>query len=210
MLIGAIYCPKNKVREITNHIMELKEKHGIKRHCELKWTKISKSKESFYEELVQYFFIEDDLKFRAIVCDKTLLNHQAYNQTHDEWYHKIYYDMLKYIFTPIGSYNIFADIKDTNSYHNLQKVLYFLHIKFIDERGTVIKKIQPVRSYESTILQIADIITGALSYYYRNLDTNSAKLKIVNILKTKSVYGFDKSTPYAFTKFNLLIWDPSK
>ena len=31
------------------------------------------------------------------------------------------------------------------------------------------KKVQPIRSYEAPILQINDILIGALSYHYRNL-----------------------------------------
>ena len=48
MVIGAVYCPKNKVREITNNILDLKNKYGIGKYCELKWTKVSKSKEEFF------------------------------------------------------------------------------------------------------------------------------------------------------------------
>ena len=43
MVIGAVYCPKKKVKEITNYILELKKKYGINKFCELKWTKVSKS-----------------------------------------------------------------------------------------------------------------------------------------------------------------------
>ena len=113
MVIGAVYCPKKKIKEITNYILELKKKYGINKFCELKWTKVSKSKENFYDDLIKYFFIEDDLKFRAIVCDKRILNHELYNQTHDQWYHKMYYDMLRHILQPYKNYKIYIDIKDT-------------------------------------------------------------------------------------------------
>ncbi len=180
MVIGAIYCPKNKVKEITKYILDLKEKHKIKKFCELKWTKVSKSKEAFYEELIKYFFIEDDLKFRAIVCDKKILDHDTFHQTHDQWYHKMYYDMLKYIFNKPDSYNIYADIKDSYSYQNFQSVLYYLRLKIVDDNEKTILKMQPIRSYESTILQLTDVMIGAITYYYRNLNTNQSKLKIIS------------------------------
>ena len=210
MVIGAIYCPKNKVKEITEYICNLKEKYKVKKHCELKWTKISKSKEELYDELLKYFFIEDDLKFRAIICDKKKLNHEYYHQTHDQWYHKMYYEMLKYIFNKPDCYNIYADIKDTYSYQNFQDVLHYLRLKIIDENGRTILKMQPIRSYESTLLQLTDIIIGAISYYYRKIDTNQSKLKIIKTIKEKSIYGLNQSTPYMKDKFNIFIWNPRK
>jgi len=210
MVIGAVYCPKNKVRQITNYILELKKKYDISKFCELKWTKVSKSKEDFYNDLIKYFFIEDDLKFRAIVCDKRILNHELYKQTHDEWYHKMYYDMLKYIFNKPDSYNIYADMKDSYSYENFQNVLHYLRLNIVDENEQTIVKMQPIRSYESTILQLTDIIIGAMTYYYRKLDGNKSKLKLIDTIKEKSIYGIDRNTPYRKDKFNIFIWHPIK
>lgn len=210
MVIGAVYCPKNKVREITNNILDLKNKYGIGKYCELKWTKVSKSKEEFFNELIKYFFIEDDLKFRAIICDKRILNHKLYNQTHDEWYHKMYYDMLKYIFNKPDSYNIYADIKDSYSYENFQNVLHYLRLNIADENKETILKMQPIRSYESTILQLSDILIGAIAYYYRKLDGNNSKLKLIDTIIKYSRYGIDKNTPYKKDKFNIFIWVPVK
>ncbi len=210
MVIGAIYCPRNKVKEITKYILELKKNNNIKKFCELKWTKVSKSKEAFYNDLIKYFFIEDDLKFRAIVCDKRILDHDSFNQTHDQWYHKMYYDMLKYIFNKPDSYNIYADIKDSHSYQNFQNVLYYLRLKIVDDTEKTILKMQPIRSYESTLLQLTDIIIGSITYYYRKLNKNESKLKIIKTIQEKSIYGLDQNTPYKKDKFNIFIWDPNK
>ena len=65
---------------------------------------------------------------------------------------------------------------------------------------------QPIRSYEAPILQINDILIGALSFYYRNLSNNAVK---VNIIKEISKYyqnSFDLSSNYNNTKFNIFIW----
>lgn len=208
MVLGSIICPKQKVKEVTLYIKELKKKYGIKNHCELKWVKISPSKIDFYKELLNYFFIEDDLNFRGIICNKSILNHNKFNQTHDDWYYKMYYDMLKYIFIPENSYYIYADIKDTHSYSKLQILSNYLKFNMPDYNGKVIKNVQPIRSHESSLMQLSDILIGALSYYYRELNTSSAKLKIIDILKKKSRYGIDVTTPYHYRKFNLLVWNP--
>jgi hypothetical protein len=209
MIIGSIYCPKAKVQEISQYIKKLKNKYKIGDKSEIKWTKVSNNKIEFYTDLINYFFIEDDLSFRAIVCDKTELDHKKYNQTHDEWYHKMYYDMLKYIFSPNNTYNIYGDIKDNNSYKNFQKTLNFLRLNIVDSTGKTIKKMQPINSNESTILQMTDLIIGALAYFYRGLETSEAKLKVVELIQKQLPYSLGSSTPFGKQKFNVFIWEPN-
>lgn len=206
MLIGAVYCPKYKVKKVNEYIEHLKENYNLSDKIELKWNKIDKKTEKLYLDIINYFFNNDDLKFRVIVVDKSKLNHEKYNQTENDFYHKAYYDMLKYIIIPGNSYNIYPDIKDTNSYYYHQVMLDYLRIKMSDTNKKTIKKVQPIRSYEAPILQINDILIGALSYYYRNLSGNSVKLNIINEIKKLYQNDFDTSSYYSNTKFNIFIW----
>ena len=105
MVLGAVWCPLDKRREIAVRLREIKKKHGLSGSFEVKWTKISPAKREFYLDLVDYFFDNDDLHFRAlIVPDKTQLRHDAFpGQDHDTWYYKMYFDMLK------GSYVLAYD-----------------------------------------------------------------------------------------------------
>lgn len=206
MLIGAVYCPKYKVKKVNEYIEHLKENYNLSNKIELKWNKIDKKTEKLYLDIINYFFTNDDLKFRVIVIDKTTLNHEKYKQTENNFYHKAYYEMLKYIISPGNSYNIYPDIKDTNSYYYLQVMLEYLRFKMSDTNKKTIKKVQPIRSYESPILQINDILIGALSYYYRKLDSNKVKLNIINEIKKMYQNSFDTSSYYSNTKFNIFIW----
>ena len=65
MVLGAVWCPLEKSREIAVHIREIKQKHGIKPDFEVKWTKVSPAKKQFYLDLVDYFFDERDRKVQA-------------------------------------------------------------------------------------------------------------------------------------------------
>lgn len=206
MLIGAVYCPKYKVKKVNEYIEHLKENYNLSDKIELKWNKIDKKTEKLYLDIINYFFNNDDLKFRVIVVDKTKLNHKKYNQTENDFYHKAYYGMLKYIIIPGNCYNIYPDIKDTNSYYYHQVMLDYLRIKMSDTNKKTIKKVQPIRSYEAPILQINDILIGALSYYYRKLSGNSVKLNIINEIKKLYQNDFDTSSYYSNTKFNIFIW----
>ena len=123
MVLGACTCPKEKSREIFDRIREIKLRHGLSEKFEVKWNKVSKSKELFYLDLVNYFFDDDDLSFRAlIVPNKKELNHDAFNQDHDAFYYKMYFDLLKVILNPESSYNIYLDIKDTKGQERVLKL----------------------------------------------------------------------------------------
>ena len=206
MLIGAIYCPKIKVREINNYIKKLKENYNLSNNIELKWNKIDKKTENLYLDIIDYFFNNNDLKFRVMVIDKERLNHKKYNQTENDFYHKAYYEMLKYIINRNNSYNIYPDIKDTNSYYYHQVMLNYLKIKILDTNNEIIKKVQPIKSYEAPILQINDILIGALSYSYRKLSDNDAKLNIIK--KIDSLYPDNLDETSYSEKFNIFMWKP--
>ena len=206
MLIGAVYCPKNKVKKVNEYIEHLKENYNISNKIELKWNKIDKKTEKLYLDIINYFFNNDDLKFRVIVIDKTKLNHEKYNQTENEFYHKAYYEMLKYIIIPGNSYNIYPDIKDTNSYYYHQIMLDYLRIKMQDTNKKTIRKVQPIRSYEAPILQINDILIGALSYHYRNLSKNNVKLNIISEIRKLYQNDLNETSYCSNTKFNIFMW----
>lgn len=206
MLIGAVYCPKNKVKKVNEYIEHLKENYNISNKIELKWNKVDKKTEKLYLDIVNYFFNNDDLKFRVMVIDKTKLDHEKYNQTENDFYHKAYYEMLKYIIIPGNSYNIYPDIKDTNSYYYHQVMLDYLRIKMQDTNKKTIKKVQPIRSYEAPILQINDILIGALSYHYRNLSKNNIKLNIISEIRKLYQNDLNETSYCSNTKFNIFMW----
>lgn len=107
----------------------------------------------------------------------------------------MYYQTLEYIIKAGDIYNIYPDIKDTNSYHRHQKVLEYLRIKKNDLNNKTIKKVQPIRSNDSSLLQLTDILIGA-QVYYNNFPTNTNKNKelvlneIINNTKIKDTTEF--------------------
>ena len=208
MLLGAIWCPLEKARETAQAIRAIKEKHGLGRAFEIKWTKVSPGKIDFYIDLIDYFFAEPDLHFRAlIVADKDRLQHKAYDQSHDEWYFKMYFTMLKAIFRPNASYRIYLDIKDTRSAPKVRKLQDVLCNNAYDFSREIIQKVQTVRSHEVEQIQLADLLIGAIAYANRNLSGSSAKQRLVEIIRERSRYSLTRSTLYKEDKLNLFQWD---
>lgn len=211
MVLGAVWCPTEEVKNISRRIREIKEQHGVNKNLEIKWTKISPAKLKFYLNIIDYFFDTDDLHFRCLVApDKSILTHQEFKQNHDEWYYKMYFDMLKTILSPDEKYRIYIDIKDTKGGDKIRKLHEVLSNNLYDFNREVVERLQIVRSHEVEIMQITDLIMGAICCVNRNLNTNEAKNLIIKRIKERSGYSLIKTTLYKENKFNVFIWKASK
>lgn len=212
MVIGSIKVPRSILKEVSADIKKIKCKYGISPYAEIKWTKVSPSKIELYIELVDYFFSNHLLTFRAIVIkDKQLLNHNYFNQTHDEWYYKMYYYMLRPIINcEYKDIHVYLDIKDTNSAKKVEKLRYFLSNYIHDFDKEKITKMQLIRSEESQVLQLADLMIGAVSYVNRNLSSSSAKQSIVDQIHKKTGQTLLNTSLLSEKKFNLFFWEPQK
>jgi hypothetical protein len=212
MVIGGIICPEDQRKHIYKDIKGMKIKHNIKPYTEIKWTKVSKSKQDFYYDLINYFFDNANLGFRAIFLDKTKLDHEKFNQTPDEFYYKMYYLMVKGVFEANTQYNIYLDIKDTLGYKKVQQLKEICN-KLRHRKGysnELVKKIQEVRSHEVELIQLSDLLIGAVGYVNRGIVTNDTKLKIIEQIKSRSGYNLKVSTFLKENKFNLFNWNPQE
>ena len=212
MVIGGVICPHDKRIQVYKDIRQLKIKHNIKPYSEIKWTKVSDSKKEFYIDLVEYFFQNPDLGFRAIFLDKTKLDHERFNQTPDEFYYKVYYLMLKGIFEANTQYNIYLDIKDTLGYYKIQQLKEICNKlqRRKEYSNELVKKIQEVRSHEVELIQLSDLLIGAVSYVNRGLHSNLTKLALIDLIKKRSGYSLTVSTFLKENKFNLFAWNPQE
>ncbi|MET5117147.1 DUF3800 domain-containing protein [Klebsiella pneumoniae] len=114
MVIGATWCPDSITKKIGRDIRAIKVKHGLSQDFEIKWTKVSNSKIDFYLDIVDYFFSNQALRFRAVVVPhKSRLDHDRFNQDHNTFYYKICFYLLKNIIENQNFYRIYLDIKDT-------------------------------------------------------------------------------------------------
>ena len=210
MVLGAVWCNVNKVKEITKRIREIKQDHGLPKDFEIKWVKISPSKLSFYRAVIDYFFDDDDLHYRGIIIpDKSLLCHPVYNQTHDDFYYKMYFELLKVILSPNSKYRIYLDIKDTKSQIKTNKLYDVLAHSLWDFDHRIVEFIQNIRSHEVEIIQLTDILSGAIAYKNRNLNTSSAKISIIDRIINRSGYSLTRTTLLREEKMNLLRWESS-
>lgn len=211
MVIGGISCPKEKAKKLNSEILNIKEKNGVYRFAEIKWTKVSKSKYEMYKQLVDLFFAHSFLNFRAVVAlHKSKLNYNKFHLTHDDWYQRIYFLTLREMIDVDKHYNVYVDIKDTkgsNKIDTLKDVLNNVVGYFYDE---TVKNIQLVQSDQIQLLQLTDLIIGAVTYSNRELSGNEAKVKLINYIEEQSGRSLKLTSPKTESKINIFRWTPRK
>ena len=176
MFLGSTSVAYNQVKLHTEKINELKRKHHF--YAEIKWNTVSKSKIRLYLDLVDYFFATD-LQFRTVGIEKSKINNDAFKQTYDDFYYKMYYYLLNHNINSLYNYNVYLDIKDTLSAYKVNKLKDVLNTKF-----GVFRNVQNIRSHESAIMQVTDFMMGAISYLHNvELKQNTAKIQVIDKIK---------------------------
>lgn len=208
MGLGLIWAQRGSVRLLSKQLRDIKSRHGA--NGELKWTKVSNSRLDFYQELVDWFFDNHALHFRAlIVPNKRLLDHDTFNSgSHDNFYYKMFFSLLNKVLSPVEPNEVYIDIKDTRSRFKVQKLREVLCNDRYDFTGEMISKIQHARSHELELMQLTDLFLGALVYAHRGLKTNPAKLAICRRVEVQLGRSLLISTPLSNQKFNIFVWRP--
>ncbi|TDM05992.1 MAG: DUF3800 domain-containing protein [Ideonella sp. MAG2] len=209
MVLGAVWCPASHRQMLARQIKDLKASFGLPPHFEIKWVKVSPGLLSFYQALLDLFFDEPLLNFRALVVpDKQALNHAQFSQDHDGFYYKQWYTVLNRLIDPSKRYRIFLDIKDTRGQAKVGKLHEVLCNANYDFDRDVIESVELVHSHDVLLLQLADLLIGALSYFHRGLHDSPAKLALVAHVRHRSGLSLEQSSLMRADKFNLFIWRP--
>lgn len=208
MTLGALTCPLERRKESCIRLREIKAQHELPRSTEVKWGKVSPAKLPFYMQWVDYFFDDDDLGFRAVIIpNKQDLDHALFQQTHDGWYYKMLFTLLKVLLTPENGHRIYIDHKDTRSGEKAEELHKVLCSNAYDFDRKIIERVQPVASHESELLQLCDLLTGAIGYHNRGLRGSAAKQAIIDRIRQRSRLTLDRNTLLTAKKVNILRWE---
>jgi Protein of unknown function (DUF3800) len=209
MVLGAIACPKQAVSSIHAAIRAIKARHNLTGR-EIKFNKVSPAKVAFYQDLIGYFFETSALRFRGLIASKEGLNHGHFQQSHDQWYYKMYYYLLNGLLNKQERFHIFLDIKDTQGSKHRSSLRTALCNTHYDFDTSLIRDIQAVHSQEVELVQLTDLLVGCLMYANRPVgeQVSEAKNSLVAMVKAKSRYALVSSTPLGECKFNVFRWQP--
>lgn len=201
MLLGYVSIAYPQIKMAKEQIKLIKTKYHFR--GELKWTNVHDKTYPMYNEILEYFLMTD-LNFRAVIIDKSQIDETRPEYTFNDFYFRMYFQLLHQLTDLENNYNVYFDIKDTCSHKKLHKLKDILHW------NTSIRNFQFIRSHESCFLQIADILMGAINYNLRieKGDIKGkviAKRKLVEKIQSHTNISLARTTPLSHKKFNLFF-----
>lgn len=201
MLLSYISIAYPQIRLAKEEIKAIKRKFNYTE--ELKWTNVHSATYKVYAELVDCFFM-NDLEFRTVVVDKSQIDETRADYSFNDFYFRMYFQLLHTKVDFQNRYNVFLDIKDTCSGEKLEK------LKKIMSYNSSIGTLQFIPSRESVFIQLADVLMGAINYNLRiqkgDVKGNViAKLKLIEKIKRHSNISLNTTTPLSRNKFNLFF-----
>ncbi len=207
MVLGGLCCTDEKATALTKHIKWLRHQHGYQ--TELKWTKLHSKQLAFYKALLDLVIDDPEVWFKAtVVQHKERLAHEHYNDgSHNVFYYKMFFYTLRDFLSVENQYRIYMDYMDTMGGEKTKKLCEVLQTE-----GRKDVEVQPyiVQSYESQLIQLVDLIIGAVGYKNRNdiEHSSTVKMAIVEYIETKLGHSLDYGTPPWERNFNIFRFAP--
>lgn len=207
VVIGSLWVEGALRDELKAEIHRLRDKHKV--GGEIKSRKVSPSRLDFYRELIDLYFNRDsDVRFRAIVIDRNLIDFDGNNQGSAELsFYKFYYQLLHHWLRPKAAYQVFCDYQTNQNparLHELRQVLESANPL------TTFSSVQWVRSKESVLTQLSDVLTGLVSARLNKTpQEGSAKAALLDYLESKLGRPI-ASTPVSEKKLNIFLIRPNE
>jgi len=183
LVIGSLWLPTAAREEMKQAIHGLRDRHKI--GGEFKWRKVTPSRRDFYVDLLSWFMaMGDQLRFRCIAVDHSQVDLNLYHNNDQELgFYKFYYQMLHRWILDFNRYSIYCDFKqnrEPDRLHVLQQCLRYSNL------SSSIERVQAIRSRESVLLQLTDVLTGIASARLNDILTpNTAKFDLVCEIEAK-------------------------
>jgi len=157
LMIGSLWLPATIRGELKIKIRQLREKHNT--WGEIKWTKVSPARLSFYLNLIDlYVSYKLELRFRCIAVDRTLVNMALHENDKELGFYKFYYQLLHHWILDFNNYNIFCDTKINRNTTRLQILKHCLQHANI---SSIINDVQSLPSKQVVLIQLSDLLLGA-------------------------------------------------
>lgn len=201
MVIGALSCPRDRKVEITRKINLLRKQHAIWR--EFGWKTLSPNRCDFYRALLELFSSEPDLAFRCIVVDRGILDHERFNQGDNELgFYKLYYQMLVYWLKPTCGYSIYLDWQQNKAQSRFDDLRDILRRKLTGKAK--IECLEPVNSDNIPLIQLADLLIGAVGYAWNDRQGSATKVDFCrDLARSLGLPRLNVATTLKSEKFNI-------
>lgn len=174
VLIGGLWIEATERENYKAKIKALREIHDV--YGEFKWNRVSPSRQQFYLALVRLFF-EEAMRFRCIVLPVSQLDAVRFHQADNElMFYKFYYQLLHHWILDFNRYRIFVDLKSNRVRSRLRTLHRVLQNANLTSE---ILAVQALPSSQVDLLQLADVLIGAVGYHFHQERGSSSKLAVL-------------------------------
>ncbi len=215
MVIGGIVTLRENEQRFAETMALYRQSHNMR--AELKWTKVSNQKLNEYRALIDLFFsVNQSFHFKTIVVDTQEIDHRRYNKNDAELgFYKLMYQFLLHSFgaylRPADQCIVFLD-RRTTSYYKLSTLCAILNnglrkkYKYLQHP---IRNIQATNSKYSDLIQVADVLMGAIGYEMNGAHTRTgarrSKVLLAEYIAQKAgLVNLQQPTPRSRKDFS--IW----
>lgn len=196
-VIGGVWVDKNEINKLKRGIRRLRDTYNV--HGEIKWKNVSPSKVDFYLELVNLFFENDSIRFRCIVMDAEKVDLERFHGSDQELgFYKFYYQLIFHWLHWNNQYSVYLDFKKNKEHDRLTVLKDILNRASMAE----VVNLQALESKQSVLIQLADVLMGAVGYKFNSYNTSEAKLKVVEMIEDRIGHEI-RSTQKNESKFNV-------
>lgn len=241
LLFGALWLRKSDVSDFEGKVRDLRESEGyvddegrrIPFLGEFKWKKSgSKKYVHVYKKLVDIFFDsldEGQIRTCIMLVDTHDPTFKAYNNLNRDGFYRFLYQLYLHNSRLPGIYSIYPDRITNPTHHvNLQELKgslsYALRTKFSPMVNPAhlptefLREIRPIDSKSTDILQVVDVIMGAIGFYQNRCfeveGVNQQKVELMKYVLDKIIYSgalkFDGKNYLIVksTRFNIWLFRP--
>lgn len=212
LLLGLTSCPADKVRAAHEQLAAIWERFNLPKHLEVKWTKVSPGRLDFYQAVLEWFFASENVTFRSLVLpDKQRIYAALPPESRDNLYYSLYYQLLRTTIEQENRYRVFIDLKDTRGREKITHLTELLRADANDPYGKSVESLQHVHSHEIKLLQVCDLLMGAVGFARRPVAENEspAKRKLVKFIEDRLGYPLTSDSPPGEEKCSIITWhDP--
>lgn len=216
-VVGGVCVRSAAIPILHQNIQAFRDAHNM--HSELKWSKVSNQKENEYRNLIELFFTLNNtnmVHFHCIIFDSHQANHGKYNNgDEDIGLSKLYYQLILHRFSKYyphaGGMCVCLDRRNSStSLNDLRDMLNAGISKTHGISGNPIKQVVSQDSHKDDILQLNDVILGAVGAARNgkhNLVTGkTSKRELTKMVLDKSgLITFEQDSARGVNRFS--VWN---
>jgi hypothetical protein len=218
---GGIILPAKNVGRVMEAVESIRFNRGM--FHEVKWEKVSRRDFDGYKALVDMTFdllSSRHMSFKSVVFDSHDRMYLRDRRHTDEGFYKLYYYFLLHKFGPYAqtrehSLYVYLDERKTN--YKLSTLHTILNngiaMKWARLGPRVVKTVEPRTSHRSALIQLADVLMGAVGYQCNGLDrrTDASPHKVAlakHIAAKAGLKTLTVQTPWAKRDFEIWMFRP--